>query len=912
MKLESLRLVNIRAFEDSGEIRFQDGTISVYGENGVGKSTIVNSIGRTIFGWEGEGVRHAVIDYEGERHKQGAIESILRKGAVEGSIDVTFSHKGHLYRVKNVLSRKAQSWELYQDGERADLHGKQEIHDRIRDELGISETHATTTESLFSDVICVLQGQVVNEFEFTSQKRKDHFDKVLGLFSYRQAYSDSVHVKNNFKGKIGRAESDARVIEAEIGHLSGLVERLRASEDELKDLRQSIGLIEAKLSSVENQKQAYESHRAALESLKTELSATDFKAEDVAELLDATHQDVQKSREARKVIERLEPSHSRYKDIAARLVDLRALSQQVAREKTRLSQLRIDHARITGVKANTLEELHKFDEAADRAAQLSAVAAEHKHLVEILSQLEREEERYRSIFEGISSIEKKLEESRLAVESIKADFAERGALEARTNKLETLLHEYDELAKKVGELDGYKNQLKKDLDSLLNGICPYTSDRCESIEARGRRHEHALEAIQVELAKLQSERDMRVVSIREARDAAQQLQLLDSKRRELELRQAAFNTLNAELTKERGRADEIGQNLARKKPLEERVNALKAVAEEYHSLEYMLRKSDRAALVNRLDELHRRDEELQREMETTEGVIADLTEQGGNDALVSRLEGELRDLQTDYDEYVASWDLAETLQKVIERYNKYASDLAALKDRQRRLAAEIDSESKHYDEREHLLVEKEWVETSQRLNEMRGVAFQLNRQIEELTPRAADLAVKKEDLMALDVELNEIAADGKFFDEIRESFKNLSAMRPLYTKKVSQKAARHWRQMVNDESQLHWQEDYLVFKSERGNVISLYEMSGGEKVSACLAVRLAMQEVLGGLGLFILDEPTIHLDEERCDSLAQQIGAIKGLNQVIVISHDDTFHAYTQQQITIRRDLNSHASVVEL
>jgi exonuclease SbcC len=326
----------------------------------------------------------------------------------------------------------------------------------------------------------------------------------------------------------------------------------------------------------------------------------------------------------------------------------------------------------------------------------------------------------------------------------------------------------------------------------------------------------------------------------------------------------------------------------------------------------MLRKSDRAALVNRLDELHHRDEELQREMEATEGVIADLTEQGGNDALVSRLEGELRDLQTDYDEYVASWDLAETLQKVIERYNKYASDLAALKDRQRRLAAEIDSESKHYDEREHLLVEKEWVETSQRLNEMRGVAFQLNRQIEELTPRAADLAVKKEDLMALDVELNEIAADGKFFDEIRESFKNLSAMRPLYTKKVSQKAARHWRQMVNDESQLHWQEDYLVFKSERSNVISLYEMSGGEKVSACLAVRLAMQEVLGGLGLFILDEPTIHLDEERCDSLAQQIGAIKGLNQVIVISHDDTFHAYTQQQITIRRDLNSHASVVEL
>ncbi|MEI7827801.1 MAG: AAA family ATPase, partial [Euryarchaeota archaeon] len=286
MKLESLRLVNIRAFEDSGEIQFQDGTISVYGENGVGKSTIVNSIGRAIFGWEGEGVRQATIHYGGERHKQGATEYLLRKGAVEGSIDVTFSHKGHLYRVKNVLSRKAQSWELYIDEKQADLYGKQEIHERIRDELGISETHATTTESLFSDVICVLQGQVVNEFEFTSQKRKDHFDKVLGLYSYRQAYSDSVHVKNNFKGKIGRAESDARVIDAEIVHLRGLVERLRASEGELSELKQSLGVVEAKLSSVENQKQTQESRRAALESLKTELNATDSKAEDLAKIAD--------------------------------------------------------------------------------------------------------------------------------------------------------------------------------------------------------------------------------------------------------------------------------------------------------------------------------------------------------------------------------------------------------------------------------------------------------------------------------------------------------------------------------------------------------------------------------------------------------------------------------------------------
>jgi exonuclease SbcC len=454
--------------------------------------------------------------------------------------------------------------------------------------------------------------------------------------------------------------------------------------------------------------------------------------------------------------------------------------------------------------------------------------------------------------------------------------------------------------------------MEKDLDSLLKGVCPYTSDRCESIEERGHRHEHELEAIRVELALLQSERDIGASAITTARGAASQLQLLDGKRRELELKLEQIDTLRRELADERDSVQAIGDNLASIKSLEERIEALKSSAEEYQSLAYALKKSDRRALASRLAELSQRDEALQSDIEEAESIIAHLTEQGGDEALVARLEHELRELQENYDSYRASVSLAANLEGARARHDDCARDLAALNERRQKLAGDIEAKSRLYDAAEHLRIEKDSLETSQRLNEMRGIASQLNKQIEDLKPHEADLVVKREDLMALDVELNEIAADGKFFDEIRDSFKNLSAMRPLYTKKVSQHAARHWRQMVNDESQLHWQEDYLVFKADGGNVISLYEMSGGEKVSACLAVRLAMQETLSGLGLFILDEPTIHLDEERCDSLARQIGAIKGLNQVIVISHDDTFHAYTQQQITIRKDPSSHASVVEL
>jgi exonuclease SbcC len=602
----------------------------------------------------------------------------------------------------------------------------------------------------------------------------------------------------------------------------------------------------------------------------------------------------------------------RYQHIVGQLDEVRALVRQVASAATRLSELRVTRASITSAKENASKELQQLDEASARVTQLSPMAAEHSQLIEALSQLKLDQQRYRAGLERIKATEELIQTKRLAAKELEAELKEHGALQVRAERLETLLREYDQLARKVGELDGHKKQMEKDLDSLLKGVCPYTSDRCESIEERGHRHEHELEAIRVELALLQSERDIGASAITTARGAASQLQLLDGKRRELELKLEQIDTLRRELADERDSVQAIGDNLASIKSLEERIEALKSSAEEYQSLAYALKKSDRRALASRLAELSQRDEALQSDIEEAESIIAHLTEQGGDEALAARLEHELRELQENYDSYRASVSLAANLEGARARHDDCVRDLAALNERRQKLAGDIEAKSRLYDAAEHLRIEKDSLETSQRLNEMRGIASQLNKQIEDLKPHEADLVVKREDLMALDVELNEIAADGKFFDEIRDSFKNLSAMRPLYTKKVSQHAARHWRQMVNDESQLHWQEDYLVFKADGGNVISLYEMSGGEKVSACLAVRLAMQETLSGLGLFILDEPTIHLDEERCDSLARQIGAIKGLNQVIVISHDDTFHAYTQQQITIRKDPSSHASVVEL
>jgi DNA repair exonuclease SbcCD ATPase subunit len=65
----------------------------------------------------------------------------------------------------------------------------------------------------------VQQGKIIDEFEYSAQARKDHFDKILGLYRYRQAYEDSKHVKNNFKEKAMKQNDDVRVLRSSVEHL---------------------------------------------------------------------------------------------------------------------------------------------------------------------------------------------------------------------------------------------------------------------------------------------------------------------------------------------------------------------------------------------------------------------------------------------------------------------------------------------------------------------------------------------------------------------------------------------------------------------------------------------------------------------------------------------------------------------
>ncbi|HIQ55303.1 MAG TPA: hypothetical protein EYH59_01285, partial [Pyrodictium sp.] len=84
--------------------------------------------------------------------------------------------------------------------------------------------------------------------------------------------------------------------------------------------------------------------------------------------------------------------------------------------------------------------------------------------------------------------------------------------------------------------------------------------------------------------------------------------------------------------------------------------------------------------------------------------------------------------------------------------------------------------------------------------------------------------------------------------------------------------------------------EYNVYLLTRDGKKSVTMLSGGERIALALAFRLAIARALGGkLSVLILDEPTIHLDEERRRELVEvlrQGHRLLGVNQMIVVTHD--------------------------
>ena len=160
-------------------------------------------------------------------------------------------------------------------------------------------------------------------------------------------------------------------------------------------------------------------------------------------------------------------------------------------------------------------------------------------------------------------------------------------------------------------------------------------------------------------------------------------------------------------------------------------------------------------------------------------------------------------------------------------------------------------------------------------------------------------------------ELEDIALEQK---NLTDYLQLLDTLRDIYSKDGVQKDLReNVRPLIEKETLDIFNEfdfDYSGIKLDEDYNITIYHkneeldskiISGGEKIVIALSLRLGIAKVLSEnkTDLLILDEPTIHLDEERRKSLIDIIREINFVPQMIVVTHDDEMESLSSNIIKI-------------
>jgi len=188
-----------------------------------------------------------------------------------------------------------------------------------------------------------------------------------------------------------------------------------------------------------------------------------------------------------------------------------------------------------------------------------------------------------------------------------------------------------------------------------------------------------------------------------------------------------------------------------------------------------------------------------------------------------------------------------------------------------------------------------------KLEQQRKVLSTLDQDIGAVNTKLTLYKEESEKISKILVELHDVKQYVSSLDTIRSQIYNrdgpvASSLRSWALSMISQKASEYLS-TFNVKIQRISLEDKardIGITCHAGNLeLDLESLSGGEKVSVALALRLGMAHLMGSsnLNFIILDEPTTHLDQERRKSLVSVLSQafesnIDAISQFIIITHD--------------------------
>lgn len=294
-------------------------------------------------------------------------------------------------------------------------------------------------------------------------------------------------------------------------------------------------------------------------------------------------------------------------------------------------------------------------------------------------------------------------------------------------------------------------------------------------------------------------------------------------------------------------------------------------------------------------------EALQGDLATLDDALAPFA---GLDERVEANRRRREEIQPDYLAYLRASDLAATVGEKTAEHASAESAVRATTAARAQADATLTAAAAEYDRAEHDGRIQRRVELDQTIGKVRAGIDTAEAEEIALKARLADLDRLLADKTELTRQVEAIDEEKQVASALRAAIR---AAGPEITQRllvqISRTASAINGEVLNQAGiEIVWTPEFEIVTRRQGTSRDFSQLSGGEQMAAALAVRLALLRELSNGRMAFLDEPTAHLDQERRSNLGEQVQRLQGFDQLIVISHDDTFDGLFGHVIRIGRE----------
>lgn len=931
MKINRLHLENYRIHENL-DVEFDKGINLLLGDNGKGKSSILEAIGYALFGSDLRGTQKEAIQY----------------GKKSGKILVEFTGiDGEEYIVTRRLPGGTTIYK--KSNPELELQGKEE---RIRELCGIKGD----IKDIYDNVIVAKQNEFISSFKATGKDREKIFDRVFNTEIYRKIYDGySQRVESEYKTKIDIEKKSIENITEIMDNPQEIEENLKFEIERKEEFEKYLNNLIAEKKELKDKLNQINSIEIEIEKIKGSILQCNENIKNFNIQNEKLIKQIEESIEAKKVADENKDKYENYLENSNILQNKKRERKEIEKiaedqnnlEKKliNLEKIKVDYSSQIELLKNKIENL-KEDNNKNEIKEKS-LKAEIEEKTKNIENYKIQLEKNKPLLSEIETYENKIVEWEDKIKIFKTSLKERkNNLNLHIEEKDQLLSEnLDEKINEFEELEKNKRECEKERDQnislgraneeaykkLKNSLCPFLNESCKNLSEKNindffinRRKEYTeiITRKKLEIEKISEKLKDKDEIIGKKIKLNSLEKDIELEKKDIELDEIKLKTGEEKLANKKNEYEKwkLENKLNNREELVSKNTELKTKIENENPKKNIDERAKLIAEINNniysIKELEKNKIEIEIKIKE---VFQDEVELKNNIENNKPIVIKFQKLNQEIERYeILVNELKESNQLYLENYKKalekeeFEKEIEKLKEnlkKENTLLINYQTEFK-VKENNIILMDKATLltkesekdsliaETKEKIGIISGEVKNLKDKLIKIEDHRNKIEEKQKIVEKLEMKLE---LTKRFREKIKSMGKEVSKN---MLKEIEILATENFRKITGRGEKVIWSNEdkdkYSVYLSGDRGELRFEQLSGGEQVAVAISIRGAMSELFTESRFSIFDEPTNNLDSERRRSLADSIGEIlKNLEQSIIVTHDDTFREMAQKVIEL-------------